>query len=154
MLSEKEQQEIEEELRHCVVKQSASVEALKIVQKHRGWVSDEHLRDVAALLEMTHHELDSVATFYNMVFRRPVGRHVILVCGGVSCWIMEGVTVLDYLKKRLGIDIAQTTPDKRFTLLPAVCLGACDKAPVMMVDEDLHGNLTPEKVGTILERYP
>jgi NADH-quinone oxidoreductase subunit E len=117
-------------------------------------VSDESLRDVAELLGMTPHELDSVATFYNMVFRKPVGRHVVLVCGGVSCWIMDGVTVLDYLKKKLGIDIEQTTPDGRFTLLPAVCLGACDKAPVMMVDEDLHVNLTPEKVEAILERYP
>jgi NADH-quinone oxidoreductase subunit E len=66
---------------------------------------------------------------------------------------MEGVTVLDYLKKRLNIDIAQTTPDKRFTLLPAVCLGACDKAPVMMVDEDLLGYLKPEKIEGILDQY-
>jgi NADH-quinone oxidoreductase subunit E len=153
MLSEKERQEIDEELRHCVVKQSASVEALKIVQKRRGWVSDESLRDIAVLLDMTPHELDSVATFYNMVFRKPVGRHVIIVCGGVSCWIMDGVTVLDHLRKRLGVDIGQTTPDKRFTLLPAVCLGACDKAPVMMVDEDLHGSLTPEKIDGILDQY-
>ena len=95
------------------------IEALKIVQRHRGWVSDDGLRDVADILDMTPDELDSVATFYNLIFRKPVGRHVILICDSVSCWIMgyerDPAT---YLKERLGIGLGETTADGRFTLLP------------------------------------
>lgn len=153
MLSEKEKQEIADEISHCPIKQAASIEALKIVQGQRGWVSDAALRDVAEMLGMTVEELDNVATFYNMIFRRPVGRHVILLCDSVSCWIMGGESLKDHLSKRLGIDMGETTADGRFTMLPAVCLGCCDRAPAMMIDEDLHTELTPEKLEGILEKY-
>ena len=85
MLSEKELQEINAELAHAATKASASVDALNIVQRHRGWVSDEVVKDVASMLDMTADELDAVATFYSFIFRRPVGRHVILVCDSISC---------------------------------------------------------------------
>jgi len=134
-------------------KRAACIEALKVVQQHRGWVSDEALDDVAELLEMTPDELDGVATFYNLIFRKPVGRHVILICDSVSCWIMGYDNLRDHLKSRLGIDLGGTTPDGRFTLLPSVCLGACDHAPVMMIDDDLHLDLTPERIDQILAGY-
>jgi NADH-quinone oxidoreductase subunit E len=134
-------------------KRAASIEALKVVQQHRGWVSDEALDEVAELLEMTPDELDGVATFYNLIFRKPVGRHVILVCDSVSCWIMGYDNLRDHLKSRLGIDLGETTADGRFTLLPSVCLGACDHAPVMMIDDDLHLDLTPERIDQILAGY-
>jgi NADH-quinone oxidoreductase subunit E len=153
MLSEKEIQEINAELGHCATKASASVEALNIVQHHRGWVSDEALKDVAALLEMTASELDAVATFYSFIFRREVGRHVILVCDSISCWVMGHNPLLDVLRTRLGIAFGETTEDRRFTLLPISCLGACDRAPVMMVDEDLYGPVTPEMMDEILRKY-
>jgi NADH-quinone oxidoreductase subunit E len=76
-------------------------------------------------------EVDSVTTFYNLIFRRPVGRHVILICDSVSCWIMGYEQVLNHIKRRLGVEIGQTTTDRRFTLLPIACLGACDKAPAV-----------------------
>ena len=88
MLSHEERREIEAELTRYPTRQAASVDAMKIVQRHRGWVSDESLKDLAALLDMTADELDGVATFYNMIFRRPVGRHVILVCNSVTCWML------------------------------------------------------------------
>ena len=102
---------------------------------------------------MTPTELDSVATFYNLVFRRQVGKHVILICDSISCWIMGGVNVQEHLTKRLGIVPGQTTDDGMFTLLPIPCLGACHRAPTMMVDDDLHVNLTAQKIDSILGRY-
>ncbi|MEW6296725.1 MAG: NADH-quinone oxidoreductase subunit NuoE, partial [Thermodesulfobacteriota bacterium] len=125
----------------------------KVVQAHRGWVSDESLRDVADLLDMTPDELDGVATFYNLVFRRPVGRHVILLCDSVSCWIMGYERVRARLKERLGIGFGETSADGRFTLLPVPCLGACDHAPAMMVGQDLHQDLDADTLDALLARY-
>jgi len=153
VLSDEERREIEAEIAIYAQKRSACIDALKVVQQHRGWVSDEALDDLAEVLDMTPAELDSVATFYNLIFRQPVGRHVILICDSVSCWLLDYETLLDHLKARLGIDLGETTPDGRFTLLPSVCLGACDRAPVMMVDEDLHVDLTPEKIDQVLAGY-
>ena len=154
MLSPEEQHEIEEELRHYPDPHAVSIDALKIVQRRRGWVTDEALRDVAAFLDISPHDLDGVATFYNLIYRQPVGRHVILVCDSVSCWIRRYDRVRQALTARLGIDFGQTTADNRFTLLPIVCLGACDHAPVMMIDEDTHRDVEPERIEEILSRYP
>jgi NADH-quinone oxidoreductase subunit E len=153
MLTEKEKNEINVELAHAVTKAAVSAEALNIVQRHRGWVSDEAIKEVAGMLEMTADELDSVATFYSFIFRRPVGRHVILICDSISCWVMGYPPLLDLIKTRLGISFGETTEDKRFTLLPISCLGACDRAPAMMVDDDLHGPVTPEDLDMIVGKY-
>jgi NADH-quinone oxidoreductase subunit E len=154
MLTEEEKREIEAELHHYEQKQAACVEAMKIVQRHRGWVSDESIRDIARLLEMTPDELDSVATFYNLIFRRPVGKHVILICDSVSCWIMGYKDLRQHLTDRLGINLGETTTDGRFTLLPIVCLGTCDHAPALMIDNELYRDLDPQKIDAILEKYP
>ncbi len=153
MLSEKEIQEINSELAHAVTKASASVDALNIIQRHRGWVSDEAVNDVGALLEMTADEVDAVATFYSFIFRKPAGRHVILICDSISCWVMGYNPLLDLIKNNMGIAFGETTEDKRFTLLPISCLGACDRAPAMMVDDDLYGPVTPELIDKILGNY-
>lgn len=153
MLSEKEKIEIEEHLKHYPRKQAAVIEALKVVQEHRGYVSDENIKDIAEFLEMTPDEVDSVATFYNLIFRKPVGEHVILMCDSVSCWIMGYDNLKDHLNKKLNIDIGQTTEDGKFTLLTIPCLGACDRAPAMMIDNELYGDLTPGKIDEILEKY-
>jgi NADH-quinone oxidoreductase subunit E len=154
MLTQEERQEIEAELTHYPTKQSVCIDAMQIVQKHRGWVSDESLKDLADFLEMSVEDLDGVATFYNLIFRRPVGRHVAMVCDSVSCWIMGYERVRDQLSKRLGISMGETSQDGRFTLLPIVCLGTCDHAPAMMIDGDLHRDLDPQKLDDILGRYP
>ncbi len=153
MLTSDERREIEAEMPRYEQKRAACIEAMKIVQQRRGWVSDEALKDVAEFLEMTADELDGVATFYNLIFRKPVGRHVILVCDSVSCWIMGYERLRRALSARLGIELGETTPDGRFTLLPIVCLGTCDHAPALMIDNDLHRDLTPEQLDGILERY-
>jgi NADH-quinone oxidoreductase subunit E len=153
MLSDAERQEIESHVAEYPYKRAACIEALKIVQRERGWVSDESIKDIAALLEMTPDELDNVATFYNLIFRQPVGKHVILLCDSVSCWIMGYQKMRQHLNERLGIDFGGTTPDGNFTLLPIVCLGDCDHAPVMMVDNDTYNNLDAAKIDQILATY-
>ena len=153
MLTEPEQQAIAAELRHYPQPRAAVAEALKIVQRQRGWVSDESIRDIAAALGLTPDEVDSIATFYSMIFRRPVGRHVILICDSVSCWIMGANPLQEHLAQVLGVALGETTADGRFTLLPCACLGACDRAPAMMIDDDLYVDLTPEKLGELLEKY-
>jgi NADH-quinone oxidoreductase subunit E len=152
MLTEEERREIEEELKHYTRKRAACIEALKIVQRRRGWISDE-LADIAGMLDMSVDELDDVATFYSLIFRRPVGKHVILICDSVSCWVTGYDPLRGHLEKRLGISPGETTADGQFTLLPTACLGACDQAPVMMIDDVLYGNLTPEKIDELLANH-
>ena len=152
MLTEEERREIEAELPRYPDKKAVCIDAMKIVQRHRGWVSDENVRDIAELLELSPAELDGVATFYNLIFRKPVGRNVIMFCDSVSCWIMGCDRVRDHLCQRLGVDLGGTTPDGRFTLLPIVCLGACDHAPVMMMNWELHEDLDPQKIDALLEQ--
>ena len=153
MLTPEEIEEIRAEISRVPYKQSACIEALKIVQRHRGWVSDESLRAVAEFLAMTPDELDGVATFYSHIFRKPLGRHVIRVCNSASCWIMGNEPVFEFLTQRLGIDLGETTPDGRFTLLPNVCLGFCHHAPAMMIDDELYGDLDPQRIDELLETY-
>jgi NADH-quinone oxidoreductase subunit E len=154
MLSDEEKREIDAELLHYPTKRAVGMDALKIVQRHRGgWVSDDSLKDVAAYLQLTPDELDSVATFYNLVFREPVGRHVILICNSISCWVMGYGDLRARLHASLGIDLGQTTGDNRFTLLPIVCLGTCDHAPALMIDEDLYRDLSPDQLDAILAHY-
>jgi NADH-quinone oxidoreductase subunit E len=153
MLSPEERREIEAEFPHYPTKQALSIDAMRIVQKHRGWVSDEALEDIGELLGVSRSDLDGVATFYNLIFRKPVGKHVIYFCDSVSCWIMGCRSLGDQLSTRLNAKFGETTADGRFTLLPIVCLGDCDHAPVMMIDDDLHHDLDRGKLDGILERY-
>jgi NADH-quinone oxidoreductase subunit E len=153
MLTEEERREIEAEFHQYAQKRAACIDALKIVQRHRGWVSDQNIRDLAEFLEMTPDELDGVATFYNLIFRKPVGRRVILICDSVSCWIMGYESLHGRLQERLAIGLGETTADNRFTLLPICCLGACDHAPALMIDDDLHGDMDLARLDEILEEY-
>jgi len=154
MLKEEIKQEIESYIHeHCPNRRGACIEAMMIVQRHCGWLSDQSMRDLAGFLEMSPDELDGVATFYNHLFRKPVGRHVIWICDSVTCWVMGYEAMLEYVQKRLGVKSGETTPDGRFTLLPIQCLGACHHAPAFMIDNDLHEDLTPQKFDEILADY-
>lgn len=153
MLTEEEKQEIEKEIQLLGNKRAACIEAMKIVQRHRRWVSDESINDIAAVLDMTPAELDGVATFYNLIFRKPVGKHVILICDSISCWIMGCDRIRERITERLGIKLGETTADSRFTMLSIVCLGTCDHAPALMIDNDLHYDLDLDEIDVILEKY-
>jgi NADH-quinone oxidoreductase subunit E len=153
MLSDNAKSEIREAAASYPRPRAAALEALHVIQRDHGWVSDEHLREAADLLEMSADELDGVASFYSLIFRRPVGRHVILTCDGISCWVLRSERLVEALTARLGIRYGETTPDGRFTLLPVACLGACDHAPVLMIDRDLHRDVSPDMLDSILEKY-
>ena len=153
MLTTEEIHEIDKAIELVPYKKAACVEALKVVLEHRRWVSDESLQDVAHYLDMSAEELDSVATFYNLIFRREVGRHVILVCDSISCWVMGYENLRDNLFKRLGIKFGETTADGQFTILPNCCLGTCECAPALMIDNDLYRNVNTEQIEEILMKY-
>lgn len=153
MLTKEEINEITVEINRFPIKKAACIEALKVIQRHRRWVSDESIEALAGMLEMSPAEIDNVATFYNLVFRKPVGRHVILICDSVSCYILGYQQILHYLTEKLGIVFGETTDDSRFTLLPIPCLGTCDHAPALMIDDDLYSDLNPDKIDEILEKY-
>jgi NADH-quinone oxidoreductase subunit E len=153
MLTDKEINEIEAEIKQYPYPAVACIDALKIVQKYRGWVSDEAVRDIAKLLSISNEEVDGVATFYSRIYRKPVGRNVILLCDSVSCMIMGYQSLYDYISGRLGIRFGETTPEGRFTLLPVSCLGDCDNAPAMMINDDHFNRLTIERIDELLQRY-
>lgn len=153
MLSPTEISKIEHELQQVPIRKAAVIEALKIVQAERRWVSDESVEDIAAFLEMSPDEVDSVATFYNLIFRRPVGRHVILLCDSISCWVMGYENIRARLSELLQIRYGETSTDGRFTLLPNPCLGTCDHAPALMIDNDLYRDLKMDELKNILDKY-
>jgi NADH-quinone oxidoreductase subunit E len=154
MLTQEEITAIDDVLPAFPEKRNAAIDALRIVQGRRGWISDDSLADIAGHLGMSTAQLDDVATFYNRVYRSPVGKHVILICDSVSCWIMDERSIRDHLLASLGLrGLYETTADGLFTVLPASCLGACDRAPVMMVDDILYCNLTCEKIDGVLGMY-
>ena len=142
-----------DELRsHYPDARAASVSVLKWLQRRDGYIRDESLLDAAEYLGVPATDLEGLATFYNLLFRRPVGRHVIKVCDSISCWMCGYEEIRDHLRERLDIDFGETTDDGEFTLLPNVCLGNCDQAPTMMVNDELHDRLTPNAVDEILEK--
>ena len=150
VLSDEELALIDAEIAHVPYRAAVAIDALKIVQAHRGWVSDESLKAIAAHLHMSADELDGIATFYNLIYRRPVGEKVILLCNSITCWIKGCDGLQQKITEQLGIAPGETTSDNRYTLLPVTCLGACDKAPVMMVGDDLHEDIDESSVIRIL----
>lgn len=153
VLTQDEIQAIDHEVSLVPQKRAAVIEALKVVQQQRGWVNDESLEAIAQHLEMSAAEVDSVATFYNLIFRKPVGRHVILLCDSISCYVMGYPKLKEALREYLQVQFGETTADQRFTLLPNACLGCCDHAPALMIDEDLYKDVQIEQLGDILKNY-
>ena len=150
-LSSEEIDAIEAEVAHLPDRRSAAIDALLIVQAHRGWVSDESLKAVARHLDMSTADLDSIATFYNLLFRKPVGQHVVMLCDSVSCFVMGCDRLRSAAEKHLDINAGETTPDGQITLLPIVCLGACDRAPALQIDDVLHGPVSEADLLVLLD---
>ncbi|WP_312928219.1 NADH-quinone oxidoreductase subunit NuoE [Stutzerimonas nitrititolerans] len=153
VLSETERSAIEHEMHHYEDPRAASIEALKIVQKARGWVPDGACDAIGKILGIPASDVEGVATFYSQIFRVPVGRHIIRVCDSMTCYIGGHESVLDSIRNEIGIEPGQTTADNRFTLIPVCCLGNCDKAPALMIDDDTFGDVQPGGVAQLLEAY-
>lgn len=152
-LSDQERYFIENEKLHYKDPLAASIESLKIVQKKRGWVSDDAIYAIAELLGISAIEVEGVATFYSQIFRQPVGKHVIRYCDSIVCYITGYIDIVKELESILKINPGQTTADNRFTLLPTCCLGNCDKAPTIMINNDTHHNVSPTSINTLLKEY-
>ena len=129
-----------------------AIDVMVALQNHYGYLSDEAMQEAAGLLGMTPTELEELATFYEFIYREPVGKYIIHVCDGIVCWMNGHQSVLDYLCQKLGIRQGETTPDGRFTVLPVCCIGYCDRSPAMLINRQVYGPLTPEKIDQILQK--
>ncbi len=136
----------------AVEPREAAVEVMKELQHYYGWLTDEAVEEAAGLLGLSPLQVEELATFYEMIYRRPVGRKVVHVCDSISCWAMGGETLLQQLAARLNIVVGATTADGMFTLLPCCCLGNCGESPTMLVGDNLYGRLSVEKALDILQQ--
>lgn len=152
-LSQEECDAIQKECLNYEDMRAVSIEALKIVQKNRGWVSDDAIILIARILGVSVSDLEGVATFYNQIFRQPVGRHIVRYCDSVVCYLLGCETIKKNLIDTLGIEIGQTTVNHRFTLLPMCCVGACDKAPIVMVNNDIYYYVVSKRIVSLLKCY-
>ena len=128
------------------------VNVMYALQGHYGYLNDEAVQEAAALLNMSPLEIEELATFYDFIYREPVGKFVIHVCDGVVCWMFHEGSVFDYLCKKLGVCAGQVTEDGMFTVLPTACLGQCDRAPAMLINGVAYGPLNREKIDEVLEK--
>ncbi len=153
MLPKELQEPLQKKIAEAEHPRELAVDVMFALQRHYGYLSDEALEAAAQLLGMTPLELEELATFYDFIYREPIGKYVLHVCDGVVCWMNGYGRVIDYLGKRLGIRIGETTEDGLFTLLPTACIGYCDLSPAMLVNGRPYGPLTPEKIDEILEMF-
>jgi len=133
---------------------AALVPVLRRVQAERGWLDGESQAWVAEFLGITAIEVHEVATFYPMLYTQPVGEHVIHVCRTLSCDVCGARELWQHLTRKLGVERGGTTADGRFTLRGAECLASCGTAPVMLIDNERHENVSPEEADKLLEAAP
>lgn len=150
MLSENAKSEVKRFERKYPDPKSALLTALHVAQREHGWLSPEIMRDVAEAMDLPPTEVASVASFYTMFNRQPVGENLIQVCTNISCSLLGAEHIVEYIKNKLGIDLGETTPDNKFTLVTVECLGSCGTAPTMQINDTYYENLTEEKVDRIL----
>jgi len=132
-------------------RRSAVLPALYLAQVQQGYITANAIRHVAALLGMTRADVEDVVSFYTMFYRRPVGKFVLNVCRTLTCALNGAERVTEELSAKLGIEPGQTDATGTFTLMEVECLGACDRAPVVMVNDDWHECLKPEAVSKLID---
>jgi NADH-quinone oxidoreductase subunit E len=149
--SDKIKKQVLDILTHYPEKKAALLPVLHVAQQEFGFISEDTERLVAAMLDIKPIQVREVVTFYTMYNRQPVGKYHIQVCSNLSCSLLGGGSLLDYLLKKLNIGLGETTEDKKFTISTVECLGACEQAPCMMVNFDYFGDLDEEKIDKILD---
>ena len=132
-------------------RRSALIPALQLVQKDAGYISPEALIEIAGMFDLSPNEVNEVASFYTMLYKRPVGRYVIQVCTNISCLLCNAESIMEHLTRRLGIRPGETSPDQKYTLVEVECLGSCGTSPVVQINERYYEELTPEKLDRILD---
>jgi NADH-quinone oxidoreductase subunit E len=135
-------------------RQAALLPVLWLAQETWGWISREAAEEVARILELSPAHVSGVLTFYTMYNLEPVGRHLLQFCTSISCHIAGAGGLLDHCRKRLGIDLGQTTSDGRFTMVEVECIAGCDRAPSMMIDDTYHEPMDPSRLDALLESLP
>jgi NADH-quinone oxidoreductase subunit E len=152
-LSEDAREKIRSAARRYPDSRGAVLPALHIVQGEAGYVSEEAMRGIAAELNVPEPDVYGTATFYSLIRRKRAGRHVISLCRNLTCTLMGAEPVIEHLGKRLGVNEGEVSADGAFTFQQVECIGRCDGAPAMLVDNEYYGELTPGKIEGILERY-
>ena len=142
---------LESRVASAVSAREAAVDVMKELQGYYGWLTDEAVDEAAQLLGLSTLQVEELATFYEMIYRRPVGKKVIHVCDSISCWAACCEAIIAHIQARLGIALGGTSADGMFTLIPCCCTGMCGDGPVMSVGANFYFNLTPEKVDEVLE---
>jgi NADH-quinone oxidoreductase subunit E len=153
MLPKEVQEKLQNEIAGAENPREMAIDVMFVLQNHYGYLSDEALEEGAGLLGMTPLELQELATFYDFIYREPVGRYIIHICDGVVCWMNGYPSVLQYLFQKLGIGPGETTEDGLFTILPTACIGYCDLSPAVLINGRPHGPLTPEKIDALVEKF-
>jgi NADH-quinone oxidoreductase subunit E len=152
--SDSARRELEAILSNYPDREAAILPALHLAQREFGYVSDDAILHVADLLGFTPSRIEGVATFYTMYNRKPVGRYHVQICRNISCSLLGAEHLIEHVSKKLGVRPGETTPDGKFTLSKVECLGSCGTAPVLMLNDDYHENLTEEKVDALLDGLP
>lgn len=129
---------------------SRLIPTLALAQREFGYLSPEVIEYVAGLMGLTPAKVMEVASFYTMLHKKPIGKYDIQVCLNISCALMKSRELFSHLKKKLSIDDGETTGDKKFTLTRVECLGACDKAPAVRMNDVYHYKVTPERMDELL----
>ncbi len=143
--------QFDEVVSHYPEKKSAVLPVLYMAQKEFGYLSQEAIEYVAKLMDIPAARLYGIVTFYTMLNMKPVGRHHVQVCRTLPCALLGSERIINYLKKKLGINLGETTPDGRFTLSEVECLASCGTAPVMQINDDYCENLSEEKIDEMLQ---
>ena len=154
MLSEQAKREIQKIREEVPDPQSALLPALYLAQReYAGWLPEQALDEVATLMELPAAHVAAVASFYRRLNKQPVGRHLVQVCTNIACSLLGAERLVEYIGRKLGIGVGETTPDGEFTLLEVECLGSCGTAPAMQVDDRYYENLTEETIDYILDSF-
>ncbi len=135
-------------------KRAVLLPALHHVQHAYNWIPPQAMEEIAAFLELAPADVMDTASFYEEYWLKPKGKYLVQVCRSLSCEICGSADLTERMRQKLGVEIGETTPDGRFTLVELECLGACGTAPVALVNEALYENLTPEKLDEIVAKLP
>jgi NADH-quinone oxidoreductase subunit E len=151
MLSESASRQIQALMSKYPRKRSALIPSLLIAQKEAGYLAPDVMLEIAGLFELSPNEVNEVASFYTMLFKKPVGKYIIQVCTNISCMLCDAEKILAYLVNKLGIHPGETSADQMYTLLEVECLGSCGTSPVIQINDRYYEDLTMEKLDLILE---
>ncbi len=153
----KDAQDVRSVVQEAVNRHGATPEALvpilSEINQELGYLPREALAEVSQVLRVSNSQLFSVASFYHMLSTQPRGRHLIQFCESAPCHVMGGREVWQTLQDELGLEVGETSADGKWTLVTSSCLGICGVGPVIVIDDDIYGNVAPERVPGILARY-